>query len=294
MGIAKLEMKTAYVNGEWVAEADAKISVFDRGFLFADAIYEVTAVADGKLIDFDRHIKRLRGSLELLGINLPITDDELLAAHKEIAGINGITNGLVYLQVSRGAEHRSFVYSSDLAPTVVMFTQERNMLANPGWKVGIHMKSVPDSRWANRHIKTVQLLYSSLSKVEAGREGFDDALFVENGFVTESASANFHIISKEGVLITRELSNALLHGITRGSIVDLGRKAGLRVEQRQFTLREALDASEAFITDSISLVMPVVSIDRHPIGDGQPGPVTQQLRELYLHEKLENGIDINW
>jgi len=284
--------RTVYLNGEWLSEAQAKVSVFDRGFLFADAIYEVTAIADGKLLDFARHAARLRKSLELLDIAMPVSEEELLAAHKEIARRNKVTNGLVYLQISRGAEHRSFVYSNGLKPTIVMFTQERNMLANPEWKTGINVKSVPDSRWANRHIKTVQLLYSSLSKVEAKREGFDDALFVEDGFITESASANFHIITRDGTLITRDLSNALLHGITRGSIVDIARRAGLRTEERQFTLDEALRASEAFITDSISLVMPVVSIDRQTIGSGTPGPVSRKLLELYLQEKLENGDSV--
>ncbi|WP_052192584.1 aminotransferase class IV [Sphingomonas sp. Ant H11] len=186
---------------------------------FADAIYEVTAVADGKLIDFKGHTDRLKRSLETLGIPMPVAEGELLALHQEIARRNGITHGLVYLQISRGAEDRNFIYTDGLRPTIVMFTQPRTILANPGWERGITMKTAPDGRWAHRQIKTVQLLYSSMAKMEALREGYDDVLFVEDGLITESGSANFHIITKDGILITRDLSNALLHGITRAGSV---------------------------------------------------------------------------
>ncbi|WP_199139606.1 D-amino-acid transaminase [Delftia sp. ASV31] len=284
--------RTVYVNGQWLPEEDAKISIFDRGFIFADAIYEVTAIADGKLIDFARHAARLSRSLELLGIPQVVTEKKLLELHKEIARRNNVTNGLVYLQISRGAEDRSFVYGQDLQPTVVLFTQLRPILSNPKWKTGITMRSTPDGRWANRHIKTTQLLYSSLSKVEAGREGFDDTLFVEDGLITESGSANFHVITRDGTLVTRGLSNALLHGITRGSILDVAQKAGLKTEERSFSLEEALQASEAFITDSISMVLPVVSIDNKPIGTGKPGPESQRLLTLYVDEKLSTGVSV--
>ena len=144
----------------------------------------------------------------------------------------------------------------------------------------------------HRDIKSVQLLYASLAKKEASRQGFDDTLFVEDGLVTESVSANFHIVTGEGTLITRELSHALLPGITRGSIVDIARAAGVRAEERAFTLAEAVGAAEAFITDSINLVMPVVSIDRHPIGAGVPGPISRRLRELYVEDRLANGLPV--
>lgn len=284
--------RTIYLNGEWLPETQAKISVFDRGFLFADAIYEVTAIADQKLIDFPRHAARLRKSLDLLGISIAISENELLELHKEIARRNNVSNGLVYLQVSRGVEDRNFVFSDELVPTIMMFTQGRNMLANPKWETGISVRTAPDGRWANRHIKTVQLLYASTSKVESVRQGFDDTLFVEDGMVTETCSANFHIITSDGALVTRGLSNALLHGITRSSILDIAGQAGLRVEERPFSVEEAKGASEAFITDSISMVMPVVSIDRHPIGSGRPGAMAQRLREMYIQDKLIHGDSI--
>ncbi|MFN7102732.1 MAG: D-amino-acid transaminase [Pseudorhizobium sp.] len=284
--------RTVYLNGEWLAEADAKVSVFDRGFLFADAIYEVTAVIDGKLIAYPGHAARLRRSLDALGIPMPVSDDELLALHKEIARRNAIQEGLIYLQISRGAQDRDFVYPQDLAPTLVMFTQAKRVLDNPKWKTGLSLQTVPEGRWEHRQIKTVQLLYSSLMKTEAARKGFDDVLFVEDGYITEASSANFHIVTTDGTLVTRDLSNALLHGITRGSILDLAQRAGLKAEERSFTVNETLSAAEAFITSASSFVMPVVSLDGQKIGDGTVGPASRRLLEIYIEDQLQHGDPI--
>ncbi len=281
--------RTVYVNGEWVAEENAKVSVFDRGYLFADAIYEVTAVANGRLIDFTGHAARLARSLEALGIKPPVTNDVLKSLHFEIIRRNELTNGLIYLQISRGAEDRDFLYSASLEPTIVMFTQARNVLANPRWETGISVATVPEGRWSNRQIKTVQLLYSSMAKMEVQRKGADDALFVEDGFITEGTSNNFHIVTSDGTLITRALSNALLHGITRGSILDIADKAGIPTEQRSFTPDEAKSAAEAFITSAGVFVMPVIAIDGQNIGDGKPGPISQKLRSLYIQHSLDTS-----
>ncbi|WP_312948760.1 D-amino-acid transaminase [Agrobacterium sp.] len=281
--------RTVYVNGEWVAEENAKVSVFDRGYLFADAIYEVTAVANGRLIDFTGHAARLARSLEALGIKPPVTNDVLKSLHFEIIRRNELTNGLIYLQISRGAEDRDFLYSASLEPTIVMFTQARNVLANPRWETGISVATVPEGRWSNRQIKTVQLLYSSMAKMEVQRKGADDALFVEDGFITEGTSNNFHIVTSDGKLITRALSNALLHGITRGSILDIAEKAGIPTEQRSFTPDEAKSAAEAFITSAGVFVMPVIAIDGQNIGDGKPGPISQKLRSLYIQHSLDTS-----
>ncbi|MDO5897719.1 D-amino-acid transaminase [Agrobacterium sp. Azo12] len=281
--------RTVYVNGEWVAEENAKVSVFDRGYLFADAIYEVTAVANGRLIDFTGHAARLARSLEALGIKPPVTNDVLKSLHFEIIRRNELTNGLIYLQISRGAEDRDFLYSASLEPTIVMFTQARNVLANPRWETGISVATVPEGRWSNRQIKTVQLLYSSMAKMEVQRKGADDALFVEDGFITEGTSNNFHIVTSDGQLITRALSNALLHGITRGSILDIAEKAGIPTEQRSFTPDEAKSAAEAFITSAGVFVMPVIAIDGQNIGDGKPGPISQKLRSLYIQHSLDTS-----
>lgn len=285
--------RTVYVNGEWLLEENAKISVFDRGFLFADAIYEVTAVLDGRLIDFSGHISRLERSLASLGIKAPVSNDHLKDLHFEILRRNNLKNGLIYLQISRGAEDRDFLYSADLKPSIVMFTQARNLLENPKWKTGLSVATVSEGRWLNRQIKTVQLLFSSMAKMEANAKGADDAIFVEDGMITEGTSSNFHIITAEGKLITRDLSNALLHGITRGSILDLAEKAGIPTEQRSFTPDEAKAASEAFITSAGAFVTPVVSIDGIAIGSGKPGPICEKLRDLYIQHGIDTSIGSN-
>lgn len=284
--------RTVYLNGAWVAEGDAKVSVFDRGFLFADAIYEVTAIIHGKLVDYPGHLARLKRSLDALGIAMPVAEAELLDLHKEIARRNGIEDGLIYLQVSRGVQDRDFVFPEAMKPTFVMFTQTKKVLDNPKWKTGLSVKTVPEGRWSDRQIKTVQLLYSSLRKTEANRQGYDDVLFVENGHITEASSANFHIVTQEGVLVTRDLSNALLHGITRGSILHLARQADLKVEERAFTPEEAKAASEAFVTSATSFVTPVVKMDGDTIGNGEVGPISRRLLDIYIREQLSAGIPV--
>lgn len=284
--------RTVYLNGAWVAEGDAKVSVFDRGFLFADAIYEVTAIIHGKLVDYPGHLARLKRSLDALGIAMPVAEAELLDLHKEIARRNGIQDGLIYLQVSRGVQDRDFVFPEAMEPTFVMFTQTKKVLDNPKWKTGLSVKTVPEGRWSDRQIKTVHLLYSSLRKTEANRQGYDDVLFVENGHITEASSANFHIVTQEGVLVTRDLSNALLHGITRGSILHLARQADLKVEERAFTPEEAKAASEAFVTSATSFVTPVVRMDGVTISNGEVGPISRRLLDIYIREQLSTGIPI--
>lgn len=293
MSERNVQGRTIHLDGEWLPEDQAKVSVFDRGFLFADAVYEVTALAKGKLIDLEFHMARLERSLASLGISMPMATGDLIELHKEICVRNGLSDGLVYLQVTRGVQDRNFVVADDLRPTVMLFTQAKRVLENPRWATGISVRTVPDGRWANRHIKTVQLLYSSMAKTEAVRDGFDDALFVENGLITESCSANFHIVQRDGTLVTRELSDALLHGVTRANILDIARADAIPTEQRAFSVVEAQQASEAFITDSGGLVTPVVSIDRVQVGEGVPGPVTQRLRQLYIDQKLQSGICVS-
>ena len=282
--------RIVYLNGEWLEENEARVSVFDRGFLFADAIYEVTAVIGGKLIDYAGHAARLKRSLQALDIPMPVEEGVLLSLHRDILTRNGMTDGLIYLQITRGAEDRDFLFSANLQPTFVMFTQAKSVLDNPRWKTGISIVSRPDGRWANRHIKTVQLLYSSLAKMEAKKAGADDVFMVEDGLVTEASSANAHIVTKDGVLVTRALSNALLHGITRGSILDLAARAGISVEERSFSIEEAKAAAEVFITSASAFVMPVVSIDGVTIGSGAPGPVSQKLLQIYIDDRLATAI----
>lgn len=282
--------RIVYLNGAWLAEADAKVSVFDRGFLFADAIYEVTAVIGGKLIDYHGHAARLQRSLSELGIACPLTDQALLDVHRDIVRRNGLDEGLIYLQISRGAADRDFAYPAKPEPTLVLFTQAKPVLNNPRNETGISIATVPDWRWERRDIKTVQLLYPSMAKMEAMRRGADDAWLVEDGLVTEGSAATAHIIKPDGTLVTRGLSHALLHGITRASIIDLARGAGMTVEERGFSVEEAKTAAEAFITSATNFATSVIRIDDAVIGTGKPGPVATKLRGLYTESRLASAI----
>lgn len=276
--------RTVYVNGTYVPEEEAKVSVFDRGFLFADGVYEVTSVLDGKLIDFEGHAKRLWRSMGELQMDAPVTQDELREIHQELVERNGIVDGLIYLQVTRGAADRDFVFPKDARPTLVLFTQSKPGLADsPAAKAGIKVISIPDIRWGRRDIKTVQLLYPSMGKMMAKAEGKDDAWMVEDGFVTEGTSNNAYIV-KDGAIVTRHLGNEILHGITRAAVLRFANEAQMKVEERPFTIDEAKSADEAFMTSASAFVMPVVEIDGVSLGDGTPGPVSSRLREIYLDE----------
>jgi D-alanine transaminase len=278
-----------YVNGDYVPEVDAKVSVFDRGFLMADGVYEVTSVLDGKLVDFDGHAKRLMRSLRELDLKAPCTEEELLEIHRELVKRNDVTEGLVYLQVTRGVAERDFAYPKDAKPTLVMFTQTKSLIDNPAAKKGIKVISIDDIRWGRRDIKTVQLLYPSMGKMMAKAAGADDAWMVEDGKVTEGTSNNAYIV-KNGKIITRQLSHEILHGITRAAVLRFAREAQMDVEERAFTIEEAKAADEAFFTSASAFVMPVVEVDGVTLGDGKPGPVTMRLREIYLEEARKAAI----
>ena len=284
--------RTVYVNGDYLPEDQATVSIFDRAFLMADGVYEVTSVLGGKLIDFDGHLVRLQRSLDELEIRNPLTQDEWLAIHRQLVTENGIDEGLVYLQVTRGAPgDRDFAFPpADTPPTVVLFTQNKPGLADsPAAKQGIKVISIEDQRWARRDIKTVQLLYPSLGKMAAKKAGCDDAWLVEDGAVTEGTSNNAYIV-KGGKIITRQLSNDILHGITRAAVLRFAREAQMEVEERAFTIAEAQQADEAFITSASAFVMPVVAIDGATLGDGKPGRVTARMREIYLDEMRKAAI----
>lgn len=275
--------RIVYVNGEYLPEEDAKISVFDRGFLMADGVYEVTSVLESKLIDFAGHMVRLARSLSELDMATPVTDPEMEKIHRELLRLNDVTEGLVYLQVTRGAADRDFAYPVDVAPSLVLFTQKKDLADTAASKNGIKIISVDDIRWGRRDIKTVQLLAPSMCKMAAKAAGADDAWLVEDGFVTEGTSNNAYIVSG-GKIITRHLSNSILHGITRAAVLRFAREAQMEVEERSFTITEAQKADEAFITSATTFVCPVVEIDGVALGDGAPGVVAKRLREIYLDE----------
>jgi D-alanine transaminase len=285
--------RTVYVNGEYLPETEAKVSIFDRGFLMADAVYEVTSVLGGKLIDFDGHIVRLQRSLDELEINNPHTREKWLNIHRELVRTNDLVDGGIYLQISRGAPNdRDFVWPDPetTTPTVVLFTQSKPDLANsPSAKTGIKVVSIEDIRWGRRDIKTVQLLYPSMGKMMAKKAGADDAWMVQDGHVTEGTSNNAYIV-KDGVIITRALSNNILHGITRAAVLRFADEAQMKIVERNFTIEEAQQADEAFITSASAFVTPVVELDGQKISSGGPGSVVPRLREIYLEESMKTAI----
>ncbi|MAT88015.1 MAG: D-amino acid aminotransferase [Aestuariivita sp.] len=285
--------RTVYVNGQYLPEEDAKVSIFDRGFLMADGIYEVTTVLGGKLIDFDGHVARLERSLNELDMPLPISKEELLLIHRELIACNSVDEGMVYLQITRGApDDRDFVFPDPetTRQTIILFTQNKPDLAdNPAAKKGLKVISIEDMRWGRRDIKTVQLLYPSIGKMMAKRAGADDAWMVQDGTVTEGTSNNAYIV-KNGQIITRALSSDILHGITRSAVLRIAEEAQMEVVERNFSVEDAQQADEAFITSASTFVMPVVEIDKQAIGCGTPGPVATRLREIYLEESMLKAI----
>ena len=281
--------RTVYVNGEFVAEENARISVFDRGFLFADSVYEVSSVLDGQLIDNEGHLKRLHRSLSELGMRAPASDEDIVSAQMELLKRNKLQEGAVYLQATRGTAERDFAIPMDSTPGLVMFTQEKNLRNPPQVKNGISVVSVPDIRWKRRDIKTTGLLAQSLAKQTAADAGADDAWMVEEGFVTEGSSNNAFIVDADGKIITRQLGNEILPGITRSAVLSLVKSDNIEFEERSFTIAEAQVAREAFVTSATTFVWPVVSIDGVSIGDGKPGPVASRLREVYVQTALDRS-----
>lgn len=283
--------RIVYVSGDLLPEAEARVSVFDRGFLMADAVYEVTSVLGGRLVDFAGHMARLRRSMAELDMALALGDDDLLAVHRELVARNGVEDGMVYLQVTRGAAERDFAYPDPATPpTVVAFTQSKPGLAdNPLAERGMSVVSIPDERWGRRDIKTTQLLYPSMGKMMARAKGADDAWMVEDGLVTEGTSNNAYIVKGDRI-VTRDLGPAILAGITRAAVLRLAREMQMRVEERPFTLEEARNADEAFVTSATTFVLPVVRLDGAPVGEGTPGPVARRLRAIYVEESRRAAI----
>lgn len=274
--------RTVYINGRFCAPEDATVSIFDRGLLFADAIYEVAAVLDGKLLDFAAHMERMDRSLREMGIDAPLSHAEVLAAMRELVRLNGVEEGLVYMQISRGsAGDRDFIPGGEAAPTVFMFAQHKGEGMRRDYREGIAMTSRPDIRWGRRDIKTVALMGSVFAKMAAKKAGSGEALLHEDGVVTEGAATSFYIV-KDGTIVTRPLSNAILHGCTRKALLGLLDEGDVALDERLFTLEEAKAADEAFITGASTYVTPVVRIDETALGDGTPGPVTRRLQDIYM------------
>lgn len=276
--------RIVYVNGEYAPEAEAKISIFDRAFLFADGIYEVTAVIDGKLIDYEPHMERLHRSLKELDMAQPVPDTEIREMHEQLMARNNLTEGLIYMQITRGVAERDFAYPETASQTMIAFTMEKELADPVQVKTGIKIITVPDIRWQRRDIKSTGMLAQAMGKEASKRAGVGDAWMVEDGHVTEGTSNTAFIVLDGNRLVTRPLSNSILPGITRRTIMKLAEAGDITVEERPFTVDEAKGADEAFLTSASTIVMPVVEIDGVMIGGGQPGPITRKLRDLYIEE----------
>ena len=275
------DTRTAWLDGHFLPLDEARLPVTDRGFLFADGVYEVTAVLDGRLVDSAAHMARLERSAAELEIPLPFATADIESIQRELIARDGIDQGVVYLQLTRGAAERDFL-AEPAAPTLLMFTQRKDIVGSPAARSGIRIATMPDLRWARRDIKSVALLAQVMAKRQARAAGADEAWMVEDGFVTEGASSTAMIVTKDGTLVTRPNGHSILPGCTAAALRLLAQEDGVALAERRFTVEEALSAKEAMIASASNFVVPVVAIDGQAVGDGRPGPVAARLRDLYL------------
>lgn len=283
-------MRQVYINGEFKKEDEAKVSVFDRGLLFSDSLYEVTTVINGKLIDFNNHMKRLDRSMTELKFKKLLNHEDILAFHRKLIELNNLKEGMIYLQVTRGVADRSFDMPKDeIKPTVLAFTQEKIIIDSESAKNGIKVMTLDDMRWKRCDIKTTQLLYASMAKTEATEKGFDDAWMIRQGYITEGSSSNAWII-KGKIIMTRHSDNLILSGITRDAIFKCAKDLGYEVVTKNISLQDAQSAHEAFITSATACVMPVVKINTNQIGDGKPGKFVTALRAEYIKQAVAGAI----
>lgn len=285
--------RIAYVNGRFVPHAEAFVHIEDRGYQLADGVYEVWALFGGKLADPEGHFARLERSLAELRIEMPMTRAALTMVLREAVRRNRVREGLVYLQITRGVAPRDHAFPTvPVRPAVVVTVSRVDREASEARAAkGVGVVTTPENRWGRCDIKTVGLLPNALAKQKAREAGAVEAWFVDDlGFVTEGASSNAWILDQDGVLRTRDTNANILRGVTRLSLLDVAREIGLKVEERPFTPDEARAAKEAFITGAGSLVLPVVSVDGKPVGDGSPGPVASKLRRLYIERAKATAI----
>lgn len=281
----------AYVNGSYVPLSEAKVSILDRGFLFADGIYEVAAVLDGKLIDNASHLARLERSVGEIELALPVSVAQIEGIQRELIKRNNLVNGMVYLEVTRGADTgRDFAFPKGVTPTLVMFTSVKDIINAPSAKTGIGVITVPDLRWTRRDVKSVALLAQVLAKQAAAVAGAGEAWMIEDGKVTEGGSSSCFILTQDDVIVTRQNGSEILPGCTRKAVVALAEERQLRVEERAFTIEEALAAKEAFVTSATVFVQAVVTIDGKKVANGKPGPMTDRLREIYVDFAKQTAV----
>lgn len=280
--------RVVYVNGEYPMEADAKISIFDRGFLFGDGVYEVVPVVNGQLVDKEYFLQRLDRSLGELSIAWPCSKEEYVEVMRQLVLRNDLQEGIVYSQVTRGVAERDFPFPADTVSSLIAFTSPKGLMDNPDADAGIAVITTDDLRWKRRDIKSLNLLAQCLAKQDAVSKGADEGWMVEDGFITEGVSSTAYIV-KDGRVITRPLSNLILPGIRRRTLLEIAKQNAIELEERAFTVDEALHADEAFISSATTIALPVVSIDGQVIGNGKPGAITMRLREYYKDRLLEEA-----
>jgi len=272
------------VNGKFFSKKEARISVFDRGFLFSDSVYEVSAVIGGSLVDWQEHFARLIRSLDHLNIVNNFQEEDFYQIQKKLIKENELEEGLCYIQVTRGIAERDFNFAKNsLLPTVVIFTQEKLILSNPASKVGIKIITVPDDRWRRRDIKTTQLLAQSLAKTHAIKKGLDDSLLVQDDYINEGSSSNAFIIKDEHI-ITPRLSNDILGGITRSSVIKFCKINNIEIKEQKININDLMDAQEVFLTSATGFVLPVIEIDGRPVGNGLVGDRVKEIQRIYLEQ----------
>jgi len=280
--------RIVYVNGEFTEEGEAKISIFDRGFIFGDGVYEVVPVINNQLVDKEYFLDRLERSLNEIQIAWPCPKEEYVKILEKLVIKNRLTEGIVYTQVTRGVADRNFPFPIGVKPSFVAFTSVMELLNNPDAAEGINVITTPDLRWKRRDIKSLNLLGQILAKQDAVSKGATEGWMVEDGYVTEGVSSSAYIV-KNGKVITRPLSNEILPGIRRRIILEIATVTGIEYEERLFTVAEALEADEAFISSATTIALAVVNIDGQVIGTGKPGPITCQLRDLYKIKVIEEA-----
>lgn len=277
--------RIAYVNGRYVRHADAAVHIEDRGFVFADGVYEVCQVQQGFIVDMTRHLERLDRSLSEIRIRPPMPRAALTGIVREVLRRNRVVNGMVYLQVTRGVAKRDHVFPSpEVRASLVVTAKAMSPAVNAAkYAAGIKAVTVPDNRWGRVDIKTVGLLPNVLARQQAKEAGAQEAIFIDaEGHVTEGGATNLWIVDKAGKLVTRPADHAILRGITRTTLMDVADKLGLPVEERCFSVEEMLEAREVFITGATTICLPVVSIDGRSIANGHPGMTAQKIRDAFF------------
>ncbi len=278
--------RIVYVNGEYLPEEEARISIFDRGFVFGDGVYEVVPVIRGRLADRDYFLQRLTSSLDKLGIAWPCSEAQYQEVLEQLVARNSLEEGIVYTQVTRGVSDRQFTFPENTPSTMAAFTQVMPLIDNPSAANGITVVTTDEIRWLRRDIKSLNLLAQVLAKQYATDHGAGETWMIEDGLVTEGASSTAYIV-KDGMVITRALSNRVLPGIRRRRLLELAAEAGIKYEERPFSLHEAIVADEAFVSSATTILHPVIRIDDNQIGNGKPGPVSRKLRQLYIRHMLK-------